>query len=493
MSRLACLLVFASLGASACTTAGEDDRADPFGQVDLALTGTASSGTIYRLRNGELTIAGPGGPIVFRTEDDLNRTVISQDLDVGDYSLTLSPGFSLDKLGNDGVFRTVVATLISPNPQAFTITTSTVTPVVLRFQTAGEVVVMDRGRVDIRLGVDEVFSIGGQVTGLACPGLVLKNNGADDLAINGDGPFTFPTLLANGQGYSVTVAAQPSGQICTVINDSGGVLNRNVTNVQVTCVDSDTAPFPIAIPNSNFSVGDLVLDNHGDLLVSVSPGSRIVKVNRVTGEQTVVASNVSDSTFLLALTYRAANDTIYAATTDQIFAVTPSGVVTPFSTVPQLNALTIAPAGFGTFEGFLIGVTVFGSVIAVDPTNGVVTTITGDRELASDLAFAPDGTLYIAGGSSVRTVTAGGVETTFTTGFSFADGIAITPDGGRMFIADSGSDTVIQVTIPGAVSSTFAFADIDDGFFVGGILAAPDGKLIVMTGEDSLTLVAFPL
>ena len=173
----------------------------------------------------------------------------------------------------------------------------------------------------------------------------------------------------------------------------------------------------------------------------------------------------------------------------EVFAVTPTGTVTLLTTVSGLNALAVAPPSFGSLGDFLIGVTQQGDVVALDPDSGLVSTIAFAGP-ASDLAFAPDGALYVCGGDSVRTVTAAGAVAVFASGLSSADGLAIAPDGSRMFIADSGTDTVRQITIPGAVATTLGPADIDDGFFVGGILAAPGNTLIVMTGEASLTLIA---
>lgn len=335
------------------------------------------------------------------------------------------------------------------------------------------------------------FTIGGSVSGLTGAGLVLRNNGTDDLSITENGGFTFAAPIASGAIYAVTVETQPAGQICSVSAGAGTVGENNVTEVRVTCesVDWSTALFPIAVPSTTLGLGDLVLDNNGNLLVSTNSGRSIVRVNRVTGAQTTIATGIGSGS-LLGLTYRAANDLIYASTQTQIFAVTPAGAVTPLASgFTQLNAITIAPPAFGAFGGFLIGVTNGGTVLAVDPSNGAVTTLTTAAEAASDLAFAPDGTLYICGGATVRTVTAAGTVTTFATGLFSADGITITPDGARMFIADSGQDLVVQVTIPGAVVTSFATADIDDGFFVGGILAAAGNTLIVMTGESSLTLI----
>ena len=54
------------------------------------------------------------------------------------------------------------------------------------------------------------YSIGGTVSGLAGSGLVLQNNGGDDLAISADGSFTFATPLVDGSSYEVTVLTQPT-------------------------------------------------------------------------------------------------------------------------------------------------------------------------------------------------------------------------------------------------------------------------------------------
>jgi len=59
------------------------------------------------------------------------------------------------------------------------------------------------------------YTVGGNVTGLTGSGLVLQNNGGDNLAVTADGPFTFATAIAAGAPYSVTVQTQPSGQTCT--------------------------------------------------------------------------------------------------------------------------------------------------------------------------------------------------------------------------------------------------------------------------------------
>jgi len=84
----------------------------------------------------------------------------------------------------------------------------------------------------------EPVTIGGNVSGLVEGGvLVLQNNGADDLEITEDGPFTFATTLTPGDSYNVTVFTQPEGQTCSVENGTGEVPEVPVTDVAVTCTE----------------------------------------------------------------------------------------------------------------------------------------------------------------------------------------------------------------------------------------------------------------
>ena len=80
------------------------------------------------------------------------------------------------------------------------------------------------------------YTIGGTVQGLIGTGLVLQDNGANNLPISGNVSFTFSQPVDLGQTYNVTVSTQPSNptQVCTVTNGSG-TANSNVTNVQVLC------------------------------------------------------------------------------------------------------------------------------------------------------------------------------------------------------------------------------------------------------------------
>ena len=92
------------------------------------------------------------------------------------------------------------------------------------------------------------LSVGGAVSGLQGTGLVLQDNGGDNVTITASGNFTFPTLLLPGATYAVTILTQPNtpAQACTVSNGTG-TASANVTNVQVIC------------PAAFFSIGGTVV------------------------------------------------------------------------------------------------------------------------------------------------------------------------------------------------------------------------------------------
>src|ERR1700733_2308361 len=52
--------------------------------------------------------------------------------------------------------------------------------------------------------VTNTYAVGGAVTGLAGAGLVLEDNGTDDLGVTASGSFTFTSPVASGNAYAVT-------------------------------------------------------------------------------------------------------------------------------------------------------------------------------------------------------------------------------------------------------------------------------------------------
>ena len=92
------------------------------------------------------------------------------------------------------------------------------------------------------------YSIGGKVTGLTTTGLVLQDNGGDDLPISGNGPFAFATRVASGAAYAVTVKTQPLQFYCFVTKGAGTVAASAVADVAVQCGVATTC---LAIKQAN--------------------------------------------------------------------------------------------------------------------------------------------------------------------------------------------------------------------------------------------------
>lgn len=130
-----------------------DSSKDSLGTVDLKLLGQAPSGTVYRLRDAIITVQGPTSMQVWNTEDDPNRTSLSADVEVGDYSALLSAGWRLERVEGLNT-QTVPAELASANPLPFTVAALARTSVPLRFRAFNEEIDLGQG-YDIVLGVEE--------------------------------------------------------------------------------------------------------------------------------------------------------------------------------------------------------------------------------------------------------------------------------------------------------------------------------------------------
>lgn len=103
------------------------------------------------------------------------------------------------------------------------------------------------------------FTLGGNISGLIGPGLVLSLNDTETLPIVAAGSFSFATRLASGSPYTVAVKAHPAFQTCTVMSGSGTVDNVNVFGVSVLC---SSKPFSLGGTVTGLS-GTLVLQNNG--------------------------------------------------------------------------------------------------------------------------------------------------------------------------------------------------------------------------------------
>jgi hypothetical protein len=116
---------------------------------------------------------------------------------------------------------------------------------------------------------DELHVLRGGVRGLDALGLVLENNGRDDITLSKDGVFVFPRPLAAGATYAVTVAQQPDGETCNVIRGSGSIAPGDVTPVAVLC-----APNAITVEGAVTGLRSSILVANGEDMISVAGGGR---------------------------------------------------------------------------------------------------------------------------------------------------------------------------------------------------------------------------
>ncbi|MES0490188.1 MAG: hypothetical protein ABUK01_09360 [Leptospirales bacterium] len=117
------------------------------------------------------------------------------------------------------------------------------------------------------------YSVGGTVAGFTGLGLILQNNAGDNLAIGGNGAFTFPTTLLDGAGYGVTVLQNPASpnQTCLVTNGGGTIPTADVANVAINCT---TTQYTVTATVSGIPPGSITILNNGvDAQVSSVDGA----------------------------------------------------------------------------------------------------------------------------------------------------------------------------------------------------------------------------
>jgi len=119
------------------------------------------------------------------------------------------------------------------------------------------------------------YTIGGTVSGLVGSGLVLRNNGGDNLTVLANGAVTFATAVASGAAYSVTVLSHPGSpsQTCAVVSGSGVVVSGSITNVAVACT---TNTYTIGGSVTGLTGSGLVLRNNGTNNLTVNANGAFV-------------------------------------------------------------------------------------------------------------------------------------------------------------------------------------------------------------------------
>ena len=142
------------------------------------------------------------------------------------------------------------------------------------------------------------YSIGGTLSGLADgQSVVLQNSASDDLTLSANGSFTFDTQMPSGNSYAITVLTQPTGQTCSVTNDTGTVSNANVTDVVVTCVSPPPTVVSVSVPSDGTYRADETLSftvNTSETVDVVTTGGT-PRIELMIGSTTVYADYISGS------------------------------------------------------------------------------------------------------------------------------------------------------------------------------------------------------
>jgi sugar lactone lactonase YvrE len=368
------------------------------------------------------------------------------------------------------------------------------------------------------------YSLGGSTTGLSVPPgglpLVLRN-GLDNLNVVANGAFQFPTLMADGGNYSVTIAGQPTGQTCSLSNDFGTAVSGPIGTVVAQCLSfiwrsrllagsgvagnvDDLAGAARFSGPSGLAIGPL-----GDVFVADFSSSRVRRISMPLGFVSTLAGSavpgLVDNPVPLLSSFRApasvavdaAGNVFVADSGNHVIRRIASGTaeVTTWagSGVAGYANGTGAAAQFNGPRGLAIDAA--GNLYVADTGNHVIRKITssaavsllagtpgtrGRTDGASGLfngpiglAVSAQGTLYVADTQNhlIRSVAPSGAIATVAgsgtagaqdgTGplasFSLPMGLAVNAQA-TLFVADAGNHAVRQIQLVGSSGTVLTIA-----------------------------------
>ncbi len=329
------------------------------------------------------------------------------------------------------------------------------------------------------------YTIGGTVSGLSGAGLILRNNGSDDLSISSNGTFTFSTHLADGGGYAVAVATQPisPGQVCTVLrNGSGTVSGTNVTAVVVDCTSTRFA-YAVNDQDSTVSIytvdaasgrlrhnGYLPVGGNNPRAVAVDPTNRFVFVSNHGSPSGIRTYAIDAASGALSQSSFRSSDIAYSMAFDPtgafLFAAGFAGAqnVLAYSIDPVSGALTAVPGSPFTAGSFP-------AAVAVHPSGGLLYVVNSGSDDVSAFAInAADGSLVSAG--------------TFSAG-SYPQKLSIDPSGRFLYVvnANSGNISVYSINIADGGLTEVAGSPFSTGIGnPNSLVVSPTGRFAYLTG-----------
>lgn len=297
----------------------------------------------------------------------------------------------------------------------------------------------------------ERYAVGGTVTGLSGEGLVLRQNGGDDLPVTVDGTFTFATELATGTDFAVTVAAQPTNpqQTCTVSGGTGTVGTADVTSVTVECT------------TDLFTIGGTVSGLVGEATLEVDLG--------VGGNELVVISAEGTYAFPMGVPMGTTYVVTIQTQSPEAVCIVRNGTGTvPGADVTNVN-IACAPAPALTLSG--VSCDVASGVVSWEGVAGAIYTV----------SFGP------RGGSTPEEVTLEPGETSFTPPF-LAPGeyeVRVRPELGGLEGPWSTTLNYHVASVPSATASNSGAACVGGSVTLSAGLV--DGATYAWTGPGGFT------
>ena len=360
---------------------------------------------------------------------------------------------------------------------------------------------------------ETTYPVGGSLSGLWAPGLVLAN-GSDTLSVpTRAGVFTMPTTLPVGAHYAVVVQTQPTGLICAVTNGSGTMGTAPVSDILVGC---GSGAYTVGGTITGLSTSGLVLANGADRLAvqanamsfsmpaAVPGGANYdVTVERHPPAQDCTVSNPSgvvgnaDIGSVGVSCVAGSGSVLYALGASSGDGATPYGSLL-LGSDGNLYGLAYVGGANGLGAAFRI---------APDGSETVLHSFGGGSDGANphgSLIQASDGNFYgvtayggTFGHGVVFLLTASGTETVL---YSFGAGVdAQDPYGSLLQASDgrfyglsahggaSGLGTVFAISPDGAEAVLYSFGSGSDGQTpFGSLIQGSDGNLYGMTAAGGV-------
>ncbi len=86
------------------------------------------------------------------------------------------------------------------------------------------------------------YSISGSINGMDNIRSIGLSLNSENLSVSQNGSFSFNQQLIEGNAYEVDIEREPARQDCTILNEAGVVGQNNVSDIEISCSDDESAP-----------------------------------------------------------------------------------------------------------------------------------------------------------------------------------------------------------------------------------------------------------